>query len=132
MGTLKRFSCRPPLYTQSMRYLVRSGLLVASLSGVVATAEAANYGRDPTAHRRWLELLATAPEDQVVVKSFALRLGLCTWVDQGLLMLDQTTASFEAERMDRLIQRHPDQQSRPAPAPGTAAADILSSGDSGS
>ena len=67
--------------------------------------EPAHFCADPATNREWAELLAQNPEDRIVVRLYALRVGLCTMIDQNLIDVDQAIAWFEQERSKAVIER---------------------------
>ncbi len=70
-----------------------------------ADPEPAHFCADPATNREWAELLAQNPEDRIVVRLYALRVGLCTMIDQNLIDVDQAITWFEQERSKAVIER---------------------------
>jgi hypothetical protein len=65
-----------------------------------------NYCRDAEANQQWGKLIEEAPGDaDLLMRLFALRLGLCQLVDSGQLDLDRATEIFELARRGAMIER---------------------------
>jgi hypothetical protein len=94
------------------RYLVILALALAVGPASVTAAEPdpgdpepAHFCNDPTANQEWAELLAQNPDDRIVVRLYALRVGLCTMIDQNLIAVDRAITWFEQERERAVIER---------------------------
>jgi hypothetical protein len=78
-----------------------------------------NYCHDPASWAKYDELLKQAPHDALIVRSYALRLGLCRMVDEGKVSLEYAIEVFDTEKFRMLLQRTrgTEDEKRPKPAP---------------
>jgi hypothetical protein len=68
---------------QKAKPVLVAWLVLAWLSH--AAADGTNYCHDPQANQEWGRLIEEAPGDDLLMRLFALRLGLCQLVDSGQL-----------------------------------------------
>ena len=82
-------------------------LLVAlfSISSPAFSDDLPNYCLDPQTNSEWAGLLSKNPNDDLVTKLFALRIGLCELVQRNIITLDRATDLFELERGKALKER---------------------------
>jgi len=64
-----------------------------------------NYCLDPEVNAKWLRMLQHSPDDDLIAKLFALRIGLCELVKRKVISLERATDIFEAERGDGVNER---------------------------
>ena len=62
---------------------------------LILKAEEKNFCNDPDASLQWESLIQEFPDDMQIHALHALRLGLCSKVDQGILTVDQAVEIFE-------------------------------------
>jgi hypothetical protein len=67
--------------------------------------ESPNYCLDPQANSEWATLLSKNPNDDIVARLFALRIGLCELVSRKIITLDRATDIFEPERDKAVRER---------------------------
>jgi hypothetical protein len=91
--------------TRAFILLLSLTLGASSCTDGLHAAQPDNYCHDPEANQRWGELLLDAPADDVLLRLFALRLGLCQMVDAGILTLERATEIFERARQRGLLER---------------------------
>jgi hypothetical protein len=93
---------------QKAKSIVASLLVLAWLSH--AAADEPNYCHDPEANQHWGKLIEESPGDDILMRLFALRLGLCQLVESGQLDLDRATAIFEQARAGALMERRREEE----------------------
>jgi hypothetical protein len=95
--------------------------LALTVAPHTAAGEPVNYCHDPQANQEWGELIEEAPGDDLLMRLFALRLGLCQLVGSGQLDLDRATSIFEQARAGALIERRrqEEQERQPDQRTGT-------------
>lgn len=77
--------------------LILIGCLMTPLT--IAMAEASpNYCLDPETNATWSKMLSESPQDDLVAKLFALRIGLCEMVKRKTISLERATKIFEEAR----------------------------------
>ena len=87
-----------------MRRLMVLLLLLMACSNVQA-AGSKNYCLDQQVNSEWAGILARSPDDQIVIRLFALRIGLCELVKRKVVALDKATEIFEHERNKAVNER---------------------------
>jgi hypothetical protein len=98
-----------------------TALLILALLTAQADDSEVNYCHDPGVNQQWGKLIEEAPSDDILMQLFALRLGLCQFVDGGMLDLDRATEIFEQARAGALTERRrqEEQERRPDQRTGT-------------
>lgn len=94
------------------RYLVILALALAVGPAPVTAAEPdpgdpepAHFCDDPTANQEWAEILAGNPQDDIIVRLYALRVGLCSMIAGDLLPVERAIVLFEEERGKAIIEQ---------------------------
>jgi hypothetical protein len=94
------------------RFLVILALALAVGPAPVAGADPdpgdsgpVHFCDDPAADQEWAEILAGNPQDDVVVRLYALREGLCSMIAGDLLPVERAIVLFEEEREKAIIER---------------------------
>jgi hypothetical protein len=87
-----------------------TALLILAL--LTAQAEEPNYCHDPEVNQQWGKLIEEAPGDDILMRLFALRLGLCQLVDAKQLDLDRATEIFEQARRGAAMERRREDETR--------------------
>jgi len=72
---------------------------------MVPAVAATNYCQDPAANQEWAEQIRANSGDKLLLRLFALRLGLCEMVRWELITLSEATALFETERVRAVQER---------------------------
>ena len=80
-------------------------LLLSPLTYFAQGDEAANYCVDEKVAREWQQLLSKYPNDDAIVKLYALRTGLCELVKQNQLALERAIDIFETERLQVITEK---------------------------
>jgi hypothetical protein len=93
------------------RLLTYLAVLILYVSSPCSGQET-NYCHDPQAEAEWLALIAKYPGDYEIQALHALRIGLCTKVDQKMLTVQEATNIFEKARAALLRQRQLEQEQR--------------------
>ncbi|HYE36767.1 hypothetical protein [Methylocaldum sp.] len=71
-----------------------------------------NYCKDPKITADWEKQLANTPEDPLVIKLYALRVGLCHMVDQGRVKLEEAIRIWDIEHARSVNERLLDEMKR--------------------
>jgi hypothetical protein len=82
---------------------------------VHAAADEPNYCHDPQVNQEWGRLIEEAPGDDLLMRLFALRLGLCQLVDSGQLDLERATEIFEQARRGAAMERRQEEEQERRP-----------------
>ena len=67
--------------------------------------DAPNYCLDPETNATWSKMLSESPQDNLVAKLFALRIGLCELVKRKAISLGRATDIFEEARENGVSER---------------------------
>ncbi|MCF7821476.1 MAG: hypothetical protein K9M17_03420 [Mariprofundaceae bacterium] len=81
-------------------------LSMAPLAGMAA--DSPNYCLEPETNATWSGMLADSPDDDLVARLFALRIGLCELVRREAISLERATGIFEETRAMALRERSVD------------------------
>jgi len=73
-----------------------------------AAADSSNYCFDPETNATWSGMFRDSPDDDLVARLFALRLGLCELVRRDAITLERATEIFEAARARGVSERKTD------------------------
>jgi hypothetical protein len=101
-----------------MRFLTLFAVIPLGLFSSVHThaeqgaPEQPNYCHDTEVNQQWSRLVQEAPSDDILMRLFALRLGLCQLVNAGLLDLDRATEIFEQVRMGAAVERRHEEEEK--------------------
>jgi hypothetical protein len=57
-----------------------------------------DYCTDPKNYEEWTRFFRTAPENETIIRLFALRIGLCKMVDARMISLERAIGILEQER----------------------------------
>ncbi|MVF23800.1 hypothetical protein EVC37_19605 [Methylocaldum sp. BRCS4] len=77
-----------------------------------AEARPVNYCKDPQKTAEWEKNLADTPEDPLIIKLYALRIGLCKMVDEGKVELDEAIRIWDIEHARSVNERLLDEMKR--------------------
>jgi hypothetical protein len=77
---------------------MRKILFVCLLGFAVNALASENYCHDDAEIKTWDEVIAKHSSDPLLIKLYAMRVGLCKMVDEGKVDLDTAIDVFEAER----------------------------------
>jgi hypothetical protein len=77
---------------------MRKILFVCLLSFAVNGLASENYCHDVAEIKKWEDVIAKHSTEPLLVKLYAMRVGLCKAVDDGKIDLDTAIDVFEAER----------------------------------
>jgi len=81
-------------------------LLVASVLPIsVVGQEVVNHCHKPDVDAQWEQLLANSPKDPIVIRLYALRVGLCRMADEGLVDFEQAIDIFNKEHARGVMER---------------------------
>ena len=81
-------------------FLLAPNLYAIDLSGQTQPPKLDNYCKEPASWEQWNALVAKCPNDLDVQTLHALRIGLCTKIEQGSITLEEAIALFDhAHRM---------------------------------
>ncbi len=64
-----------------------------------------NYCLDPETNAAWSRMLGDSPDDDLIARLFALRLGLCELVRREAISLERATDIFEEARAKDVRER---------------------------
>ena len=77
---------------------MRKILFVCLLGFAVNALASENYCHDDAEIKKWNEVIAKHSAEPLLIKLYAMRVGLCQMVDDGKIDLDTAIDVFEAER----------------------------------
>ena len=72
---------------------------------VSMAADSPNYCLDPETNAAWSKMLGDSPDDDLIARLFALRLGLCELVRREAISLERATDIFEEARAKDVRER---------------------------
>jgi len=101
-------SAKVYLYGTGELFMKYNLILIASLltMPLIAIAETSpNYCLDPETNATWSKMLSESPQDNLVAKLFALRVGLCELVRIKAISLERATDIFEEAREEGVGER---------------------------
>jgi hypothetical protein len=81
-----------------LRGFMKKILFVCLLGFTVNGLASENYCHDATEIKTWDEVIAKHSTEPLLIKLYAMRVGLCQMVDDGKIDLDTAIDVFEAER----------------------------------
>jgi hypothetical protein len=87
-------------------------LMLAVSFGLRAEERAVNYWKDPQKAAEWEKHLTDTPEDPLIVKLYALRVGLCKRVDEGQVELQEAIRIWDIEHARSVNERLLDDMKR--------------------
>ncbi len=90
-----------------LRFPMFLALLMLLLPNLAQSQAATNYCLDDKTNDTWSAMLQQSLNDDVMVKLFSLRIGLCELVKRKVITLDQATEVFEQEREKAIYERNP-------------------------
>jgi hypothetical protein len=88
-----------------------------TLAGPAGAAEYENICHDQPIWDRIAALLAKAPNDSLVIRSYALRLGICRLIEEKKITLEQGAEIFEVERQRMVMERAREEEEKKRPRP---------------
>ena len=91
--------------------------LLCGASEPPASEGSRNDCRDPASWARYEGLLRQVPEDPLVIRSYALRIGLCRLIEEGKISLEQGVEVFDVEKLRVIIERAQERAERERPKP---------------
>jgi len=80
-------------------------LMLAVSFGLQAEERPVNYCKDPEKAAEWEKHLADTPEDPLIIKLYALRVGLCKMVDEGKVELEEAIRIWDIEHARSVNER---------------------------
>jgi hypothetical protein len=80
-------------------------LMLAMSFGLRAEERPVNYCKDPEKAAEWEKQLADTPEDPLIIKLYALRVGLCKMVDEGKVELKEAIRIWDIEHARSVNER---------------------------
>ncbi len=76
---------------------------------VSMAADSPNYCLDSETNATWSRMLGDSPDDDLIARLFALRLGLCELVRREAISLERATVIFEKSRAMGVRERRTEQ-----------------------
>jgi len=104
-----RISTSSP-FSQGCKYLCIISFTLSIMPISSMSEETNNYCLEPSVNTEWATMLNNYPNDKLVVKLFALRIGLCELVKRKLINVDRATDIFESVRGKGVANRMKDEQ----------------------
>jgi hypothetical protein len=80
-------------------------LLLTVSFGLQAEERPVNYCKDPKKTAEWEKHLTDTPEDPLIIKLYALRVGLCKMVDEGKVELKEAIRIWDIEHARSVNER---------------------------
>lgn len=98
-------------------------LLVNAGRAVAEESQSENYCHDPAIWAKIDDLLKQHPRDPLVIRSYALRLGICRLIDDGKISLEQGIELFDLEKRRAIMERGAEAERKKRPK-GIPAEDV--------
>lgn len=79
--------------------------MIAATSHAAADESAVNYCHDQAAWDKIDTLLKRFPNDQLLIRSYAMRVGICRLIDEKKISLEAGIEVFDIERQRAVMER---------------------------